>query len=90
MKSALSVLLALTVSAPALAAGQLPQTVAPVLYDITVRPDAKAMTFAGEETVDVDVRQATATVVLNAAELTVTRATFDGKPAAANLQLTSK
>ncbi len=80
MKSALSVLLALTVSAPALAAGQLPQTVAPVLYDITVRPDAKAMTFAGEETVDVDVRQATATIVLNAAELTVTRATFDGKP----------
>lgn len=80
MKSALSVLLALTVSAPALAAGQLPQTVAPVLYDITVRPDAKAMRFSGEETVDVDVRQATATIVLNAAELTITRATFDGKP----------
>jgi aminopeptidase N len=80
MKSALSVLLALTVSTPALAAGQLPQTVAPVLYDITVRPDAKALTFSGEETVDVEVKQATATIVLNAAELTVTRATFDGKP----------
>lgn len=80
MKSALSVLLALTVSTPALAAGQLPQTVAPVLYDITVRPDAKAMTFTGEETVDVDVRQATRTIVLNAADLTITRATFDGKP----------
>lgn len=80
MKSALSVLLALTVSAPALAAGQLPQTVAPVLYDITVRPDAKAMTFSGEEMVDVDVKQATATVVLNAAELKIIRATFDGKP----------
>jgi aminopeptidase N len=80
MKSALPVLLALTVSTPALAAGQLPQTVAPVLYDITVRPDAKTMTFAGEETVDIDVRQATRTIVLNAAELTVTRATFDGMP----------
>lgn len=80
MKSALSVLLALTVSTPALAAGQLPQTVAPVLYDITIRPDAKALTFSGEETVDVDVRQATTTIVLNAAELAVTRATFDGKP----------
>jgi len=80
MKSALPVLLALTVSTPALAAGQLPQTVAPVLYDITVRPDAKTMTFAGEETVDIDVRQATRTIVLNAAELTVTRATFDGRP----------
>ncbi|WP_312489771.1 M1 family metallopeptidase [Sphingomonas sp.] len=79
MKSALSVLLALTVSTPALAAGQLPQTVAPVVYDITIRPNAKAMTFAGEETVDVDVRQATATIVLNAAELAVSRATFDGK-----------
>lgn len=80
MKSALSVLLALTVSTPALAAGQLPQTVAPVLYDITIRPDAKALTFSGEETVDVDVRQATTTIVLNAAELAVSRATFDGKP----------
>lgn len=80
MKSALSVLLALTVSTPALAAGQLPQTVAPVLYNITIRPDAKALTFSGEETVDVDVRQATKTIVLNAAELAVSRATFDGKP----------
>lgn len=79
MKSALSVLLALTVSTPALAAGQLPQTVAPVLYDITIRPDAKALTFSGEETVEIDVRQATATIVLNAADLTITRATFDGK-----------
>ncbi|MET4898847.1 M1 family metallopeptidase [Sphingomonadaceae bacterium jetA1] len=80
MKSALSVLLALTVSTPALAAGQLPQTVAPLLYDITVRPDAKAMSFAGEEMVDVDVRQATATIVLNAADLKITQATFDGQP----------
>ena len=32
--------LMLTVSTPALAAGQLPQNVAPVAYDITVDPDA--------------------------------------------------
>lgn len=90
MKSALSVLLALTVSSPALAAGQLPQTVAPVLYDITIRPDAKAMTFSGEETVDVDVRQATASIVLNAAELTVSTATFDGKPVSFALDKTAQ
>ena len=75
------ILLPLTVSAPALAQGQLPRDVVPVLYDITVRPDARALTFAGEETITVDVRQPTRTIVLNAAELDVTEATFDGRPA---------
>lgn len=80
MKSAAALVFALSVSTPALAAGSLPRTVAPVLYDITVRPDAKAMTFTGEETVTVDVKQATRTIVLNAADLALTNATFDGTP----------
>ncbi|MGN6279471.1 MAG: M1 family metallopeptidase [Sphingomonas sp.] len=70
-----------TVSAPALAAGQLPQTVAPIAYDITVNPNAQAMTFSGSESVTVDVKQATSKIVLNAADLDISKATFDGKAA---------
>lgn len=81
MKLAVAALLSLTVSAPALAAGQLPRTVVPVLYDITVRPNPTAMTFSGAETVTVDVREPTRELVLNAADLDVTSATFDGRPA---------
>ena len=78
MKLALPLILSLSVSAPALAAGQLPKTVVPILYDITVKPDATAMTFTGSETVTVDVKAATRTIVLNAADLTVSKAMFDG------------
>ncbi|HWK36028.1 M1 family metallopeptidase [Sphingomonas sp.] len=73
--------LLLTVSAPAMAAGELPRTVLPVAYDIRVEPDAAAMTFTGSETIDVDVKQATSTIVLNAAELNISSATFDGAAA---------
>ncbi len=82
MKLAVAALLSLTVSAPALAAGQLPKTVVPVLYDISVKPDAKALTFTGSETVTIDVKQATRTIQLNAAGLDITTATFDGGAAA--------
>ncbi|WCM28841.1 M1 family metallopeptidase [Sphingomonas sp. QA11] len=79
MKFALASLLLVSVSTPALAVGQLPANVAPVAYDITVKPDAKAMTFSGTETVTIDVRQATSTIVLNAVELKLGKVTFDGK-----------
>ena len=87
LASALVLSLALTAGAspPALAAGQLPTGVVPVLYDISVRPDATALTFSGEETITVDVKTPTRTLVLNAAELQITRATFDGKPARVTL-----
>ena len=70
-----------TVSSPALAAGSLPQTVAPIAYDISVNPDAQALTFSGTESVTIDVKQATDKIVLNAADLTIGKATFDGKAA---------
>ncbi|HVF94551.1 MAG TPA: M1 family metallopeptidase [Sphingomonas sp.] len=82
IKLALTALLTLSVSAPALAAGQLSRTVLPVVYDIDVVPDATAMTFKGSETVELDVREATRTITLNAADLAVTRASLDGKPVA--------
>lgn len=68
------------VSTSALAAGQLPKTVAPVLYEINVEPDAAAKTFVGTERVTVSVKSATKTIILNAADLAISSVTFDGKP----------
>ena len=79
MKLTVAAALALTVSTPALAAGSLPATVVPVLYDINVTPNAPAMTFTGSETVQIDVKAATGTITLNAADLAIAEATFDGK-----------
>jgi len=78
VKLTLAAALMIGVASPAFAVGQLPEGVAPVSYDITVRPDAKAMTFSGEETVTIDVARATKTIVLNAAELKIGTATLDG------------
>ncbi|MGN6817381.1 MAG: M1 family metallopeptidase [Sphingomonas sp.] len=72
-------LLLAAVSTPALAAGQLPTDVVPVSYDITVNPDAQKLTFTGTETVNVMVKKGTSTIVLNAADMTISRATIDGK-----------
>ncbi len=69
----------MTVSTPALAAqGRLPTDVAPLDYDISIKPDAKAMTFSGREMVTVAVKKPTTTIQLNAAELKISRVTFDG------------
>ena len=72
--------LATTAATPALAAARLSGDVAPVAYDITVTPDAKALTFSGRETVSVDVKKATSSITLNAAALKLSSATLDGKP----------
>jgi aminopeptidase N len=85
MKLAVAAVLFLTVPTPALAAAQLPTDVAPLAYDITINPNAQKMTFNGSETVTVSVRKATRTIVLNAAELTISRATVDGKAVAFKL-----
>ena len=82
---ALSIALLGGVSSPALASAELPRTVLPLLYDITIDPDAKAKTFTGTETVTVDVKSATRTITLNASALSITSATFDGKKAAFKL-----
>ena len=62
--------LCLTLWLPARAAAQrLPQTVKPIHYDITVAPDLAAARFTGEETIRVQLAEATRTIVLNAAEI---------------------
>ena len=67
-----------TTAATAPDTGRLSRSAVPVSYDITVIPDAKAMTFTGSETIAVDVREPVRTLTLNAADLDVTAATFDG------------
>ena len=48
---------------------RLPTTVIPERYEITLAPDLFHWTFAGEETISVDVREAVCEIVVNAAEL---------------------
>src|SRR5690606_21144699 len=48
---------------------RLPRNVIPRRYDLRLTPDLTAATFAGEVDIDVEVHDATATVVLNAIEL---------------------
>ncbi len=54
-----------------MATSLLPTEVRPLKYRISLSPNLTAFTFAGEETVDIDVRQATSQIVLNAAELDI-------------------
>ena len=61
---------------------RLPRTVVPRRYDLRLEPDLTTFAFTGEETIAVDVSEATAEILLNAVDLTiqdvvVTRA--DGK-----------
>ncbi|WP_404481721.1 M1 family metallopeptidase [Novosphingobium sp. BL-52-GroH] len=53
---------------------QLPRAVRPSHYDVTVTPDAKALTFAGKASITVDVVEATSTITLQAADLTIAEA----------------
>ncbi len=53
---------------------QLPDTVRPVKYHVTLTPDLQAFTFAGEEQVDVNVLKATNQIVLNALDMQVAAA----------------
>lgn len=49
---------------------QLPRTVRPTHYDVEVTPDAGALTFTGKVTISIEVVQPTATITLNALDLT--------------------
>ena len=54
----------------------LPNNVKPLRYAIHLTPDLDAYTFDGEETIDVEVLEATDTIVLNAAEMSVSAASI--------------
>ena len=58
---------------------RLPATVRPEHYQVTLEPDLEAFTFAGRESVEVSVQEATAEIVLNAAELSVLSARVESQ-----------
>ena len=59
----------------------LPTSVAPTAYRITITPDTKALTFSGDVQIDISVRAATATIVLNSADLVIDHAGLTGAKA---------
>ncbi|HEU5246861.1 MAG TPA: M1 family metallopeptidase [Candidatus Udaeobacter sp.] len=59
--------------------GKLPKEVVPTDYSVRIIPDVDKLTFAGTETVKLDVRAGVRQLVLNALELKVEAASVDGK-----------
>jgi aminopeptidase N len=62
--------------------GTLPKTVVPVHYALDLTPDLDKLTFSGSEVVDIDVKEPTARVVLDAVDLTIASAAVDDEAAA--------
>jgi aminopeptidase N len=57
--------------------GRLPTGVTPVHYDISVEPDARALTFTGRTVIDIEVQDPTDTITLNALNLEIASARLD-------------
>lgn len=70
MKNLSALLLAFTILTGAAWAQRLPQTASPSNYKLHFTPDLKAATYAGEETIDLSIHQATASIAINAVEIT--------------------
>ena len=58
--------------------GQLPKTVVPSHYAISIKPNLQTFTFDGSEVIDIEVRKATNTIVLNAFEVKISSAALVG------------
>ena len=56
----------------------LPTNVLPVHYDVSFRPDARHLTFSGSVAIEIEVKDPTHDIVLNAADLTFTRVHLSG------------
>ena len=61
--------------------GNLPKDVVPRAYTISITPDPDHLALKGSETVRIEVRKPTKTIVFNALNLTFSRASVDGVPA---------
>ena len=62
---------------------RLPTNVVPSHYHLTIRPEINEFTFSGSETVQLQVREPTSTIVLNALDIAIQSAIFvsgQGKP----------
>jgi aminopeptidase N len=79
LRSAFTTVALLLSSSSALAAtSQLPRGVTPTHYDITIRADADLMTFKGTEAIKITVDAPTNSITLNAADLSISKASLDG------------
>ncbi len=64
------------------APGRLPKDVVPLDYAVAIKPDAKAMSISGRESVLVEVRRPTATLQFNSLNQVLRDVRLDGKPVA--------
>lgn len=59
--------------------GRLPKTVVPINYAIELAPDLERLTLAGRELVDIEVREATTRLVMNAVNMTLDEVSVDDR-----------
>src|SRR4029450_569708 len=57
--------------------GKLPKTVVPISYSIELRPDAESLALPGVEVIDIEVREPTARLTLNAVNRAFASVTAD-------------
>lgn len=57
--------------------GKLPKTVVPLRYTIELTPDLESLALPGVETIDIEVREPTARIILNAVDTTFDSASID-------------
>ena len=67
--------------------GKLPKTVIPIHYAIELEPNLEHLTLAGREVVDIEVREPTARLVLNAVNMTLSAASLDEEAQSAAIAL---
>ncbi|HUD88022.1 MAG TPA: M1 family metallopeptidase [Xanthobacteraceae bacterium] len=67
--------------------GKLPKTVIPVHYQIELTPDLTNLKLAGVEVVDIEVREPTARLILNAVDMTLDAAGIDDDAERADIAL---
>ena len=67
--------------------GKLPKTVVPISYSIELRPDAESLALPGVEVIDIEVREPTARLTLNAVNTTFASVTVDGGAERADVAL---
>src|SRR4051812_40633250 len=67
--------------------GQLPKTVVPLNYTIELTPDLEGLALPGVETIDIEVREPTSRLTLNAVNTTFDAASVDGEAQRADVTL---
>src|SRR5207237_8047127 len=67
--------------------GKLSKTVVPINYSIELRPDAESLALPGVEVIDIEVREPTARLTLNAVNTTFASVTVDDSAERAEIAL---